>query len=65
VQETFERIREQSPQQKHLAIIAEGMNFVDLQGSEALIDETRKRKALGGKVFLISVKQRLWDELDR
>lgn len=65
VQETFEKIRAQSPEQKHLAIVAEGMNFVDLQGSEALIDEIKKRKALGGKVFLINVKQRLWDELDR
>jgi len=65
VQETFERMRAQHPEQKNLAIVAEGMNFVDLQGSEALIDEIRKRKAIGGKVFLIKVKQRLWDELDR
>lgn len=35
VQKTFDRIRSESPAQKHLAIVAQGINFVDLQGGDA------------------------------
>lgn len=65
VQEEFDRIRKLYPLQKHLAIVAQGMNFVDLQGSETLADEVQKRKANGGTVFLIDVKEGLWNALDR
>jgi SulP family sulfate permease len=65
VQETFDRIRAENPQQKHLAIIAEGINFVDLQGGEALVREARVRKAAGGDLYLINVKKGLWDALER
>lgn len=65
VQETFERIREQSPHQKHLAVVADGINFVDLQGGQALADEARCRRANGGDFYLVRVKQGLWDALEK
>ncbi len=65
VEETFDRIRKFSPEQKHLAIVAQGMNFVDLQGGEALAHEAQKRKANGGAIYLIDVKEGLWNALDR
>ncbi len=65
VQETFDRIRGESPQQKHLAIVAQGINFVDLQGGEALVKEAHQRKADGGALYLIDVKQGLWNSLER
>ena len=65
VQQKFEKLRVESPQQKHLAIIAEGMNFVDLQGSETLVAEARQREAMGGHLYLINVKQGLWNALDK
>lgn len=65
VQDTFERLRVYSPEQKHLAILAEGVNFVDLQGSEALAEETRKRRAHGGDLYLVDVKPGLWDSMDK
>jgi SulP family sulfate permease len=65
VQDTFERLRLYSPEQKHLAIVADGINFVDLQGSEALVEETRARKAQGGDLYLIDVKPGLWDAMDK
>ncbi len=65
VQETFDRIRAENPEQKHLALIAKGINFVDLQGGEALVSEARRRKAAGGGFYLINVKQGLWNDLER
>jgi SulP family sulfate permease len=64
-QEKFESIRSENPQQKHLAIAAQGINFVDLQGNETLIDEMKARRAEGGDLYLINVKQGLWDSLER
>lgn len=65
VQDTFERIREQSPQQKHLALVADGITFADLQGGEALAAEARRRKADGGDFYLIRVSDGLWETLER
>ena len=59
------RLRQIHPGQKHLAIIADGINFVDLQGGEALAKEARRRQAEGGGLYLINVKQGLWDALER
>jgi SulP family sulfate permease len=65
VQETFDRLRAQAPQQTHLAVIAEGINFIDLQGGQALVEEARRRKAAGGNLYLVNVKQKVWDALER
>jgi SulP family sulfate permease len=65
VQETFDRFRAQEPERKHLAISARGINFVDLQGGEALVNEAKRRQADGGALYLVSVKQGLWDALER
>ncbi len=65
VQEVFERVRAENPGQKHLAILAQGINFVDLQGGEALAEEARIRKQGGGNLYLINVKQGLWASLEQ
>ena len=65
VQRAFDRLRDEHPGQKHLALIAEGINFVDLQGAEALMQEAKTRKAQGGAMYLINVKQDVWDALER
>ncbi|MCW8853429.1 MAG: SulP family inorganic anion transporter [Gammaproteobacteria bacterium] len=65
VQETFARIRTNYPEQKHLAIVAQGINFVDMQGGDVLATEAKKRRANNGGMYLISVKKGLWDALDR
>jgi SulP family sulfate permease len=64
--ETFlGRLRQTHPEQKHLAVIADGINFVDLQGGEALAKESQRRRAEGGGFYLINVKQGLWEALER
>lgn len=65
VEQFFDRLRAEHPEQKHLALVASGINFVDLQGGGALAVEARRRKEAGGGFYLIGVKQGLWDTLER
>lgn len=65
VEGIFDQIREAYPDQKHLAIVADGINFVDLQGGEALRREFARRRAAGGGLYLINVKQGLWEDMER
>jgi len=65
VQEMFDRLREQNPGQKHLAIVADGINFVDPQGGSALASEAKRRKASGGDLYMIKVKGGLWEALEQ
>ena len=65
VLDAFDRQRVEHPGQKHLALIASGINFVDLQGAEALVHEVKQRRADGGGMYVINLKQRVWDMLDR
>ena len=65
LQEEFDRIRTAHPDKKHLAVIASGINIVDLQGGHALAVEAQRRQAAGGRLYLVNVKQGLWDSLER
>ncbi|WP_246155922.1 SulP family inorganic anion transporter [Thiohalocapsa marina] len=65
VEQTLDRLRAANPQQRHLAILADGINFVDLQGGETLIREADRCHAAGGGFYLINVKKGLWDALER
>ncbi|MBN2886239.1 MAG: SulP family inorganic anion transporter [Chromatiaceae bacterium] len=65
VEQAFDQLRAEHPEQKHLALICEGINFVDLQGGEALQREARRRQAAGGGFYLIGVKHGLWETLER
>ena len=65
VETVFERLRSEHPDQKHLAVIAEGINFVDLQGGEALMREAQTRRKQGGGMYMINIKQGLWEALER
>jgi SulP family sulfate permease len=65
VQDAFDRFRAEDPERKHLAIAAQGINFVDLQGGEALVEEAKRRQSDGGGMYLINVKRGLWDDMER
>jgi SulP family sulfate permease len=61
-----EKLAEQDqaqPAQKHVAIIAHGINFIDMAGAEALADEARRRRAAGGGLYLIGVKDTVQEQL--
>jgi SulP family sulfate permease len=65
IEQFFDRLRAEHPQQKHLALIANGINFVDLQGGQTLARESARRFASGGGMYLINVKQGLREEMER
>ncbi|MCB1856861.1 MAG: SulP family inorganic anion transporter [Gammaproteobacteria bacterium] len=65
VQNAFAKIEHDNPNQKHLAIVADGINFVDIVGGEALAQEAIRRNIRGGRLYLIHVKEGLWVPLER
>lgn len=65
VQEQFRDFDELHPEQKNLAIIASGINFIDLAGGEFLVKEAEHRRKLGGELYLIRVKESVCGEFKR
>ena len=65
VQEEFADLEEHHPEQKHLAIVAEGINFADIAGGAILVEEAGKRRKRGGGFYLMKVKKGLWDSLEK
>jgi SulP family sulfate permease len=65
IQEQLHHIAENFPQQKHLLLIGNGINFVDLAGAEMLATEARRRKALGGGLYLVKIKEEACSTLRR
>lgn len=53
----------QQPTQKHVAIVAHGINFIDLAGSAYLAEEADQRRAAGGGLYLIRVKDTVLEQL--
>lgn len=64
IREKFARLEQQHPEQKHLAIVAQGISFVDIAAADVLANEAAQRRSAGGALYLINVKQGLWDTLD-
>ena len=56
IQTALERIDVDMPTQKHLLIIASGINFVDIAGAELLTHEAMRRRRLGGQLYLYRMK---------
>lgn len=56
VRQAFNSFELQDPEQKHLLIVGNGINFIDVAGAELLVQEARKRRARGGGLYLAKVK---------
>jgi SulP family sulfate permease len=57
VQNEFQRYLEEDPGQKHLMIIGNGINFIDIAGAEMLVQEANRRRHLGGGLYLSKIKE--------
>ncbi|NIR60911.1 MAG: SulP family inorganic anion transporter [Gammaproteobacteria bacterium] len=57
VRETLRELEQQRPGQRHLLILAQGVNFIDMEGAELLAEEARRRRARGGDLYLYRVKE--------
>ncbi|MBF0392481.1 MAG: SulP family inorganic anion transporter [Alphaproteobacteria bacterium] len=64
-QETLRRFERMAPEQKHLAIIMSGVNFIDIAGAEALAQTAKALRARGGGLYLIRIKDEARDRLRR
>jgi SulP family sulfate permease len=53
------------PRQKHLLVVASGINFIDVAGAEMLVAESRRRRALGGGLYVYRVKDEVRRLLER
>ncbi|MBI5461021.1 MAG: SulP family inorganic anion transporter, partial [Gammaproteobacteria bacterium] len=65
IAETLQRLGEESPHQRHILIIANGINFIDAAGAEVLIAEAKRRRQLGGDLYLSGLKEPVREFLAR
>ncbi len=63
VQQQLQKIDASSPQQRHVLVVADAINFADIAGAEMLAREARRRRKMGGGLYLLGIKQRTLDVL--
>ena len=56
VRRHLESVDETDLGQKHVLIVASGINFIDIAGAEMLAQEARRRRALGGGLYFYRLK---------
>ena len=64
-QETLRGYEKEIPDVRFLAIVMSGVNFVDLAGAEALVQMAKRWRDRGGGLYLIRVKDRVMETLER
>lgn len=65
VQRVLQMIDVDTPSQKHLLIDATGINFIDIAGAEMLALEAKRRRRLGGGLYLYRVNEEILRLLER
>jgi len=65
LQEALQQIDERNPQQRHVLLVASGINFVDLAGAQFLAQEARRRRAMGGALYIFNLKNEPMEMLRR
>jgi SulP family sulfate permease len=63
VQQRLHEIDERSARQKHVLVVADGINFADIAGAELLAREARRRRRMGGGLYLVGLKPRTLEVL--
>jgi SulP family sulfate permease len=58
VQQRLQEIDATDPGRKHVLVVASGINFADIAGAEMLAREARRRRRLGGALYLVGLKAR-------
>jgi len=57
LQESMQAIDAQNPAHVHVLLVASGINFVDLGGAQWLAQEAQRRRALGGGLYIVHMKE--------
>jgi len=56
IQQSLHEIDAENPEQKHVLLVASGVNFIDIAGAEMLTQEARRREKMGGGLYFYRVK---------
>ncbi len=59
----FRNFTDESPEQKHILVLAHSMNFIDVAGAEWLMQEASRLKQLGGGLYLCNPKENVCEFL--
>jgi len=65
LQEALQAIDARNPAHRHVLLVASGINFVDLAGAHLLGQEARRRRAMGGALYLFNLKTEPMEMLRR
>ena len=52
-----------NPAQKHVAVVAHGINFIDLAGAHYLAEEAQRRREMGGGLYFIRIKDTVQEQM--
>lgn len=63
--ENLRRLEKRKPRQINLMVVASGINFIDTEGAEALVNEARRREEFGGRLYLVDPHEDVAYSLDR
>jgi SulP family sulfate permease len=63
IRETLAQQDQAAPGQKHVAVVAHAINFVDLAGAHYLAEEADRRRNEGGGLYFIRVKDTVQEQL--
>jgi SulP family sulfate permease len=61
VQERLKNLQHEKPKQKHLLLVASGINFIDMAGADYLAGLTTERRSEGGQLYLYDIKKGVCD----
>lgn len=63
VQQRLLEIDGRNPRHKHVLVVADSINFADVAGAEMLMREARRRRRMGGGLYLVGLKERTYEAL--
>jgi SulP family sulfate permease len=63
IRESLAAQDQDTPGQKHVAVVAHGINFIDLAGAHYLAEEAERRRGLGGGLYFIRTKDTVQEQL--
>ena len=65
VEDYFDALRKERPEQKHLLLMSKSINTIDMSGADLIGRETRRRLADGGAVYMYSPRKPVIATLQR
>jgi SulP family sulfate permease len=57
VRSRLRAMERRDPERRSLLLVATGINFIDLEGADFLLEETRRRRQMGGDLYLYDIKE--------